>query len=251
MKRPVWIARTAAVFLCLLCIIALLITCCLWRSTTCPSLGAAKSASVEGAAIAPSLTKGTCGETGTLSLLFIGADYSGGNPPPGADAIRLIRVDYDVKTVLIVSLPRDLWLPASGLNDPNMPEQTLRLAYYYKKQASTGSDKSRCGAGGPHAPGQFWPPHRPLSHLATRYGRRRGSEPAGRGAHRVWPHLSGKAERAGLATRQPILYAPSRAAAKPDACNARISSLAPWSNSLSAAGGLAKRPTCWGNSMRP
>lgn len=73
MKRPVWIARTAAVFLCLLCIIALLMTCCLWRSTTCPSLGAAKSASVEGAAIAPSLTKGTCGKTGTLSPLFISA----------------------------------------------------------------------------------------------------------------------------------------------------------------------------------
>ncbi len=147
MKRPVWIALTAVVFLCLLCMIALLATCCLWRSTTCLASGAAKSASIEDAAIAPSLPKGTCGETGSLSLLFIGADYSGGNPPPGADAIRLIRVDYDVKTVQIVSLPRDLWLPTPGLNDPNMPEQTLGLAYYYKKQASTGSDKSRVEAG--------------------------------------------------------------------------------------------------------
>ncbi len=90
--------------------------------------------------------QGTCGTRGTLLLLFVGADVSGGVWPPGADSVRVIKVDYDQKKVTVVAFPRDLWLKTAGLKNQNIDETRLGMAYHYMMKETMGSDKHRITA---------------------------------------------------------------------------------------------------------
>ncbi len=85
----------------------------------------------------------TCGNTGTMTVLFTGADFSGGVPPLGADAVRIVKFDFSNKKMVVVAFPRDMLLKTDGLKDLNRPEERLGLAYYYKKQATNGADKHK------------------------------------------------------------------------------------------------------------
>ncbi|RPJ37440.1 MAG: hypothetical protein EHM21_18080, partial [Chloroflexi bacterium] len=55
-------------------------------------------------------TGSSCGASGSVLLLFVGADFYGGNPPLGADSARVVKVDYDHEEVTVVAFPRDLWV---------------------------------------------------------------------------------------------------------------------------------------------
>ncbi len=90
---------------------------------------------------------GICGESGSMTLLFTGADFSGGVPPRGADAVRVVKVDFDKQTINIVAFPRDLWLKVDGLKEQDKPQERLGLAYHYMKEATTGSDREKITAG--------------------------------------------------------------------------------------------------------
>jgi len=81
----------------------------------------------------------TCGETGTQVILFVGEDYNNGNPPLGADTVRVIKVDYDNQKIDVVTFPRDLLVQVKGLD--NRTEAALGLAYFYKKEAVPGNDE--------------------------------------------------------------------------------------------------------------
>ncbi len=85
----------------------------------------------------------TCGNTGSWLVLFTGEDTSKGKWPLGADAVRVIKVDFDNKKITVVAFSRDLWVKTAGLAAQNYPETELGLAYYYKKQATNGSDKHK------------------------------------------------------------------------------------------------------------
>lgn len=57
---------------------------------------------------------GTCGRTGTINLMMLGVDASIGVPPHGADAIRLVRVDFDNAKVTSMAFSRDLEVILDG-----------------------------------------------------------------------------------------------------------------------------------------
>ncbi len=90
---------------------------------------------------------GTCNNTGQMTLLFAGADFSGGVWPNGADAVRLVQVDFSQGKIVVVAFPRDLVVQTPGLAHLNMSEQRLGLAYFYEKQATSGTDKDKIIAG--------------------------------------------------------------------------------------------------------
>lgn len=103
---------------------------------------------VEPAVNQPALTPdvaGVCGNRGTLVVLFTGADFSGGVWPLGADAVRLVKVDFSNQKVDSVAFSRDLLLETKML--PNMPSQRLGLAYHYAKQAASGGAEDKIIAG--------------------------------------------------------------------------------------------------------
>ncbi len=103
-----------------------------------PTVSVVKAAAVQ--------ADGTCGNHGSLMLLFIGADFHGGNPPLGADAVRIVKVDYDLRKVTVVAFPRDLYLRTAGLANQNISATRLGLAYEYMKTATMGADKHRITA---------------------------------------------------------------------------------------------------------
>lgn len=88
-----------------------------------------------------------CGNTGSMTILFTGADYSKGVWPLGADSVRLIKVDFDQQRVVMIAFPRDLVIKANGAAAENQGEQRLGLAYYYEQQATQGEDKDKVVAG--------------------------------------------------------------------------------------------------------
>lgn len=57
----------------------------------------------------------TCGLSGTMTVLMIGRDEHFWNPPYGADAIRMIKVDFSNKKVDVFAFQRDLKLDTPSL----------------------------------------------------------------------------------------------------------------------------------------
>lgn len=96
-------------------------------------------AEVKSAVIEPQTPAGVCGQTGSLTILFIGSDSSFGNPPYGADSVRLIKVDYDAQTVTSIAFPRDMIVDTAALDDASITEQPLGLTFYHAKNAAAGS----------------------------------------------------------------------------------------------------------------
>ena len=80
-----------------------------------------------------------CGNHGDLLILLVGSDFNPGEPPLGADAVRLVKVDFDNQRVDILALPRDLLITVDGEAPENQGEQRLGLSYYYEKEAFEGS----------------------------------------------------------------------------------------------------------------
>ena len=93
--------------------------------------------------------KKTCGESGSKTILFIGSDVLGSSKPNGADAIRLIKVDYDNQTVKIITFPRDLIVYTGSQNEANQLQQSLGITYNIGFEAASGTllEKNAVGAG--------------------------------------------------------------------------------------------------------
>jgi len=89
---------------------------------------------------------GLCGQTGSLTILFTGADFAGGVWPEGADAVRVIKVNYDTRKIAVIAFPRDLWVRTSSLSEQGVAETRLGLAYHYKKEAAAGAEKQQITA---------------------------------------------------------------------------------------------------------
>ena len=85
-----------------------------------------------------SAPQGTCGNTGAQMVLFIGTGVYG--DVDNADAVRYLKVDYDIKRITIVAIPRDLWLDSG---DPAIGQNFLGNLYYSKKALTNGSEKHK------------------------------------------------------------------------------------------------------------
>lgn len=107
-----------------------------------------KSPTVKATAVStmPVAPEGMCGNTGSIQILLTGADYSMGMPPFGADAIRLIQIDFDNATVKSVAFPRALVVKTDALGDPQKTVMELGTSYYEMKQAAQGTNTDKVTA---------------------------------------------------------------------------------------------------------
>ncbi len=67
-----------------------------------------------------------CGQTEPMFILGLGIDEV-----EQADVIRLIRVDFTDRRVLVLSIPRDFWVPIPGLEQHNITQFRINAAYGY------------------------------------------------------------------------------------------------------------------------
>ncbi|MBN1933723.1 MAG: LCP family protein [Anaerolineae bacterium] len=91
----------------------------------------------------PARVGGVCGQQGSMIVLLLGESSPEDRPPRGADAIRLVKVDYDAQTVRVLALPPDLWVSTPQLAPARIEATTLTLAYYQAKQLKAGSERRK------------------------------------------------------------------------------------------------------------
>lgn len=88
-----------------------------------------------------------CGQSGKMTLLFVGADVLGSSKPNGADAIRLIQADFDAQTIRSVTFPRDLVVQGASTNSAAQVQQKLGLSFYEAFTAANGTPKDKNAIG--------------------------------------------------------------------------------------------------------
>lgn len=67
-----------------------------------------------------------CGQTEPMVVLALGIDEV-----EQADVIRLVRVDFVERKVLVLSIPRDFWVPIPGLEQYDISQFRINAAYGY------------------------------------------------------------------------------------------------------------------------
>lgn len=67
-----------------------------------------------------------CGQTEPMIVLALGIDEV-----EQADVIRLVRVDFVERKVLVLSIPRDFWVPIPGLEEYDISQFRINAAYGY------------------------------------------------------------------------------------------------------------------------
>jgi anionic cell wall polymer biosynthesis LytR-Cps2A-Psr (LCP) family protein len=77
----------------------------------------------------PSESVSTCGQSGSMNILVLGVDSPFPSGPRGPLDIRLIKIDFSRKSVVVFSFPRDLWLPITGLEGFGITQARLGEAY--------------------------------------------------------------------------------------------------------------------------
>jgi LCP family protein required for cell wall assembly len=88
---------------------------------------------VEGTEPAQEVTRSTpdvpspvCGQTEPMVILVLGIDEV-----EQADMIRVVRVDFQKRQVMVLSIPRDFWVPIPGLEEHNITQFRINAAYGY------------------------------------------------------------------------------------------------------------------------
>lgn len=67
-----------------------------------------------------------CGQTEPMIVLALGIDEV-----EQADVIRLVRIDFIERRILVLSIPRDFWVPIPGLEEYNITQFRINAAYGY------------------------------------------------------------------------------------------------------------------------
>ena len=82
--------------------------------------------------------KSVCG-SGAMTMLLLGESTPDPEHKRGADAIRLLRVDFDHQAVTILSIPPDLWVKTSAMT--GFDSTSLTRAFWEVKTATVGSER--------------------------------------------------------------------------------------------------------------
>lgn len=70
-----------------------------------------------------------CGNTGRMRLLVMGLTTPTKEEVLGADAIRLVSIDFDKASATILSLPALLWVDSHALDDPGVNQNPLTMVF--------------------------------------------------------------------------------------------------------------------------
>jgi LCP family protein required for cell wall assembly len=78
-------------------------------------------------------SKPLCGGPSVMTLLVVGSDERGNDYLYGlADSIRIVRVDFTKPGVMILDIPRDLWVDIPGISDHyGILQGKLNQAYFF------------------------------------------------------------------------------------------------------------------------
>jgi anionic cell wall polymer biosynthesis LytR-Cps2A-Psr (LCP) family protein len=88
--------------------------------------------------------KAVCGSTGIMHLLVIGRASPNQSGMYGADAVRLVVVNFDAPSATVLALPAKLWVDSSVLADPSIQQTELSLIYQQAwENAASNSDPVR------------------------------------------------------------------------------------------------------------
>ena len=79
-----------------------------------------------------------CG-SGVMTMLLLGESSPVPGEQRGADAVRLLRIDFDRQAVNILSIPPGLWVKTPAR--PGFDSSTLTQAYHVVKTATVGSQR--------------------------------------------------------------------------------------------------------------
>jgi anionic cell wall polymer biosynthesis LytR-Cps2A-Psr (LCP) family protein len=82
----------------------------------------------------------TCGDSGVMKLIVLGQASPMDKGHYGADAIRMVWVDFDNSAVSVLALPSDLWVDAAALEEPGMGSLSLNEIYQVAYQAASSSN---------------------------------------------------------------------------------------------------------------
>jgi LCP family protein required for cell wall assembly len=74
----------------------------------------------------PADVKPVCGQKQPMIVLGLGIDEN-----EQADVIRIVRVDFIERRILILSIPRDFWVLIPGLSEYNITQFKINAAYGY------------------------------------------------------------------------------------------------------------------------
>jgi len=87
-----------------------------------------------------------CGASPSMTILISGV-ASEGYRYGLADAVRVVRVDFQRKTVSILALPRDMWVRIPSISNHGVKEGKLNQAYFYGTEGMGYYDGSGYGSG--------------------------------------------------------------------------------------------------------
>ncbi len=76
--------------------------------------------------VVPESNAPVCGQTEPMVILALGIDEV-----EQADMIRVVRVDFVKRQILVLSIPRDFWVPIPGLEEHNITQFRINAAYGY------------------------------------------------------------------------------------------------------------------------
>jgi hypothetical protein len=91
----------------------------------------------------PTEPPGACGQEGSWIVLVVGEALPEDVPDRGAGALRLVRVDFDARTVRVLSVPPYLWVDTMAMSSVQIEATTLALAYEVAMQTASGTDQER------------------------------------------------------------------------------------------------------------
>ena len=72
----------------------------------------------------PPSARSVCGQKAPMTILLLGIDEN-----EQADVIRLVRVDFLQKRILVLSIPRDFWVPVPGLDEHGITRYKINATY--------------------------------------------------------------------------------------------------------------------------
>jgi LCP family protein required for cell wall assembly len=92
-------------------------------------------------------TDGACNAGGSTVILALGRDNSQWRPPYGADAVRLVKVNFDEQKVTTFSFPRDLVISTPSLTAKyGLTQSKLGSVYDVVREKENGSDLAATNA---------------------------------------------------------------------------------------------------------
>lgn len=115
-------------------------TACRAKPTPIPTASpTATSAPVATPTAEPTQPSGVCGQQGNMTMLILGESAPEDRTERGASYIRLVKVNYDTRTVRVLALPPYLWVDTPALEQT----QATALTYVYREALKAESGRER------------------------------------------------------------------------------------------------------------